>query len=251
MRWLILIIIAVSLISGCSPEIEKNKTEPVPEKIISRDEASSSLPCFKCHPFKKFTSPEKGVFSHITHRDAGYHCNQCHKLKAHSFIKTDTDLCNDCHKLKTFSYTASGFPAKFNHESHSKQGCKECHPSIFQMKKGADKITMDSIYHGRHCGACHDGKKAFPSSECALCHEVDAFKKSIPYRVEGVGDVSFSHEFHTRISTCDKCHPVLFEMKRTQKKMTMEAMNAGKYCGACHNGSIATTVTECEKCHKG
>jgi len=31
--------------------------------------------------------------------------------------------------------------------------------------------------------------------------------------------------------------------------MTMDAMNAGKFCGKCHDGKTATAVTDCAKCH--
>jgi c(7)-type cytochrome triheme protein len=66
---------------------------------------------------------------------------------------------------------------KFSGEVHSKAGitCKECHSEgMFpKMKQGAVKITMDQIYAGKQCGACHDGKKAFdakPEANCNRCH---------------------------------------------------------------------------------
>jgi c(7)-type cytochrome triheme protein len=30
---------------------------------------------------------------------------------------------------------------------------------------------MADMYQGKSCGACHDGKKAFPSMACAQCHK--------------------------------------------------------------------------------
>ena len=65
----------------------------------------------------------------------------------------------------------------FSHENHTeKKGfkCAECHPKLFQMKKGADVITMETIKEGKNCGACHDGKKAFDASapeNCGKCHK--------------------------------------------------------------------------------
>lgn len=249
MRWFLYVCIFFLAVS-CSSRPEEVKPEKPSERIVSRDEAFGELPCFRCHSYQRFSTPQRGVFSHAIHRDTGYHCNQCHSFKAHSFMKTDTALCNDCHSLKTFVYSASGFAAKFSHERHAKLGCRECHMGIFQMKKGLSKITMDSIYQGRYCGACHNGKKAFSSSECALCHEMKNFKGSVFYKVEGIGNVSFGHDFHTQIFTCDQCHPKLFEMSRKQNKMTMDAMYSGKFCGACHNGKMAFASTECLKCHK-
>jgi c(7)-type cytochrome triheme protein len=252
MRWFLyfcLFIIAVS----CSSLLEGAGVEKPRERMVSTDEAIGELPCFRCHSYQKFSSPQKGFFSHSLHRDKGYHCNQCHSFKAHSFMRTNTRLCNDCHSLKTFTYSTSGFPAKFNHEGHARSGCKECHMGIFQMKKGLSKITMDAIYQGRYCGACHNGKKAFSSAECSLCHEMKemkTFKKNVFYKVGKFGDVTFSHELHTQLFSCKQCHPGTFGMKKTEKKMTMDSMYAGKYCGSCHNGQSAFSSSECRKCHK-
>jgi len=227
----------------------KEQLEKPRERVISRDEAMGELPCFKCHSYQKFASPEKGAFSHSIHMNTGYHCNQCHRFEAHRFMKTDTSVCKTCHNIKAFTYAASGFPAKFNHESHAKLGCRECHTGIFPMKKGTSRMTMDAMYQGRYCGACHDGKRAFSASDCGKCHAMKGFKKQVTYKVESIGNVSFSHEFHTRIFPCDNCHPKVFEMKRTQKKMTMDAMYNAKYCGFCHNGEKAFPSTDCGKCH--
>ncbi|HET6513816.1 MAG TPA: cytochrome c3 family protein [Thermodesulfovibrionales bacterium] len=251
MRW-ILFISLFTLIVSCAPHVEKQKVEKPPERIVTRDEAANALPCFRCHSFPKFSSMEKGsgVFPHGIHRDTGYHCNQCHPFKGHSPIRINTTLCADCHDLKTFTLASSGFPVKFNHEFHTKLGCKECHLGIFLMKRGSTRITMDDIYQGKYCGECHNGKRAFPPTECSRCHDLRNFDRSLLYKVEGIGNVLFSHKFHLSMFKCDDCHTKLFAMKKTQGKMTMSEMNNGKFCGACHNGTAATSVTECEKCHK-
>jgi c(7)-type cytochrome triheme protein len=246
MRWCIYICL-LALSVSCSPQAGKEHVEKPQERVISRDEAMGELPCFKCHSYQKFASPGKGAFPHSIHMKTGYHCNQCHRFEAHRFMKTDTSACNTCHNIKTFTYSSGGFPAKFNHESHAKLGCRECHSGIFPMKKGGSRITMDAMYQGRYCGACHDGKKAFSSSDCGKCHAMKGFNKAITFKVESVGNVTFSHEFHSGIFTCDNCHPKVFEMKR--KKMTMDAMYNGKYCGSCHNGEKGFPSTDCGKCH--
>ena len=60
--------------------------------------------------------------------------------------------------------------AVFSHEVHTTLlACSSCHPSPFQMKAGADTISMDQIDAGKSCGVCHS-KVAFPSERCPRCH---------------------------------------------------------------------------------
>ena len=67
------------------------------------------------------------------------------------------------------------------------------------------------------------------------------------------GDVVFSHETHVSGvgQKCTACHDKLFTNSKNRKHMTMKAMQQGKYCGACHNGTTAFSVKgNCTKCHK-
>ena len=64
-------------------------------------------------------------------------------------------------------------PAVFPHWLHRMQfKCYVCHEAVFQMKAGANSVTMDAIQQGKYCGACHNGKTAFaPMFEhCSRCH---------------------------------------------------------------------------------
>jgi c(7)-type cytochrome triheme protein len=71
------------------------------------------------------------------------------------------------------------------------------------------------------------------------------------------GKVVFDGKAHAdKGLKCAECHtkPKLFEMKKGGDKMTMAAMNEGKFCGACHDGTKAFSVkaeADCAKCHKG
>jgi c(7)-type cytochrome triheme protein len=47
--------------------------------------------------------------------------------------------------------------------------CTNCHPKIFVMRAGVNRVTMDAIREGQFCGQCH-GKVAFPLSDCNRCH---------------------------------------------------------------------------------
>jgi len=63
------------------------------------------------------------------------------------------------------------FNVTFPHKPHTERlGCGNCHPAIFQMRQGADPITMEKIYAGEYCGRCH-GKVAFDvPTGCPRCH---------------------------------------------------------------------------------
>jgi c(7)-type cytochrome triheme protein len=69
-------------------------------------------------------------------------------------------------------------PATFPHWFHRvRVRCAVCHSSIFEMKAGANPITMDAIRAGQFCGKCHpsypDSKAlAWPVAfeSCVRCH---------------------------------------------------------------------------------
>lgn len=60
----------------------------------------------------------------------------------------------------------------FDGKKHADAGnkCNDCHPKIFEMKKGTAKITMKDMYAGKQCGTCHNGDKAFKAQMCKKCH---------------------------------------------------------------------------------
>ncbi len=66
----------------------------------------------------------------------------------------------------------------FFHETHTRGAgldCDSCHDDIFEMAAGSaeenEDFTMDSLYKGNYCGACHDGSMAFASNtRCTACH---------------------------------------------------------------------------------
>ena len=70
----------------------------------------------------------------------------------------------------------------FPHDTHTYWfSCDNCHPSLFIMKKGANKMGMENIWKGKYCGHCHK-KIAFSCQgfeNCIRCHKV-------PRKVKGV-----------------------------------------------------------------
>ncbi|MDA8423890.1 MAG: cytochrome c3 family protein [Nitrospiraceae bacterium] len=76
--------------------------------------------------------------------------------------------------------------------------------------------------------------------------------KTVEFSGKGAGKVVFDGKAHAK-AKCNECHPALFKMKKGATTMTMKDMEAGKGCGACHNGAKAFGVKDtssCGKCHK-
>ncbi len=66
----------------------------------------------------------------------------------------------------------------FNHYTHVEKielKCTDCHYNLFASEQHASGITMEGIFEGEWCGACHDGDKAFGVDECNACHVVKKF----------------------------------------------------------------------------
>ncbi|MFO1352095.1 MAG: c(7)-type cytochrome triheme domain-containing protein [Gammaproteobacteria bacterium] len=63
-------------------------------------------------------------------------------------------------------------PVIFPHWFHRiRFRCKVCHSELgFQMRAGANDITMNAIIDGKFCGACHNGETAWSTENCDLCH---------------------------------------------------------------------------------
>ena len=134
----------------------------------------------------------------------------------------------------------------FSHVKHGTK-CKQCHPKLFKKKSNSNHVSMKAMERGKSCGACHNGRTAFSvAGDCARCHAGDML-----FKYKDIGNIGFSHTVHIEmLEGCDSCHPDLFKAKRGANKATMEDMEKGKSCGACHDGSEAFSVAEdCESCH--
>jgi c(7)-type cytochrome triheme protein len=79
--------------------------------------------------------------------------------------------------------------------------------------------------------------------------------KTVEFDGKGAGKVVFDGKMHAdKGLKCADCHQSgLFKMKKGGDVLTMKDMDAGKNCGACHNGTKAFDVKDkasCAKCHK-
>jgi c(7)-type cytochrome triheme protein len=156
--------------------------------------------CATCHP------AVAGLHRKQAHKDAG--CVACHAPHGWKMEGRDRCLtchgdkaqhnpgpaCAECHDFKAAAAVgkpaasagppAITFPADpnspgtvtFEHAKHLAKAakCADCHPKLFAMKKGGDKLSMDSMGSGKQCGACHDGKNAFgvmDGDKCGSCHK--------------------------------------------------------------------------------
>lgn len=81
-----------------------------------------------------------------------------------------------------------------------------------------------------------------------------ASMKTVEFDGKGAGKVVFDGPAHkAKGLDCKTCHPGIFQMKKGGTPMTMKDMEAGKGCGACHNGTKAFKANDpanCAKCHK-
>lgn len=184
-------------------------------------------------------------------------CFDCHD-KAQSSKSPDNNNCKACHRTEdsmipktAITFGKGAATVNFAHDTHAMMSsCNDCHVKLFPMKKGSSKLTFDSHNAGKFCFSCHNGKKAFSWSSCSSCHAETPFPKNpITYKQKDAAPVEFSHEFHSSVFACTDCHAKIWQMKKSPKKMTMDSMYEGKFCGSCHNEKDAFPSTDCDKCH--
>lgn len=196
--------------------------------------------CLICHK-KLYRSKAKRPVK-MAEMERGRSCGACHGKIAFSL-----SACGRCHSIKnvTFHVEPTG-DVIFVHAPHTdKHSCRECHPRLFKPGRNSP-VTMSGMEHGKSCGNCHQGQKAFPLAECSRCHHAG----NLLMKVTGAGPVTFSHGYHTKIYRCADCHSKIFPLGYTTLRVSMYEMDQGKSCGACHNDYTAFTVKEnCVRCH--
>ncbi len=63
-------------------------------------------------------------------------------------------------------------PVIYSHWFHRiRFRCKVCHSELgFEMRAGANDISMAKIIEGEYCGMCHNGEVAWSAEHCDRCH---------------------------------------------------------------------------------
>jgi c(7)-type cytochrome triheme protein len=87
--------------------------------------------------------------------------------------------------------------------------------------------------------------------------------KTVEFKGSDAGKVVFDGKAHADAGLkCNDCHksPKLFEKEAGADEITMKAINAGKFCGACHSEKgghekkgkafMSEDKANCNKCHK-
>lgn len=177
--------------------------------------------------------------------EKGKSCGACHN-KEHP--KTpQLNNCSICHTVDAVSMVIPDFGTlTFKHSKHLGMfTCTDCHDALYKTDRSNPAVTMAQMQQGKSCGSCHDGKSAFSvAGDCVKCHQV----REIPL----AGGSVFSHSAHLDMSfACSECHSKIFIPGPNRVSHTMLDMEAGKSCGACHNGKTAFSVKgDCQKCHK-
>jgi c(7)-type cytochrome triheme protein len=74
-------------------------------------------------------------------------------------------------------------------------------------------------------------------------------------KTPGAGEVPaavFPHFVHRMQFKCYVCHDALFQMSAGANTINMDAIQAGKFCGACHTGvrAFQATFDTCQRCHR-
>ena len=68
----------------------------------------------------------------------------------------------------------------------------------------------------------------------------------------GMRPVVFPHWFHRIRFRCKVCHGDLgFKFEAGGNDINMLKIIDGEYCGACHDGSVAWSIENCDLCHLG
>lgn len=237
---------SISECSRCHPtkEVIFKVTATGPTVFSHKAHSAKHPNCSSCHPAIFTTGPNKRFT--MADMKKGKSCGACHNGKKAFGI----DACTACHPVRDITYQVKQTgPTRFSHTKHIEaHSCSDCHTRLYPVTRQARRYTMAQMDKGGSCGACHNGKGAFPLKECASCHPV----KDILFPVKVAGDATFSHSKHIGLYRCEECHVKLYQTHRASKPVSMQEMEDKKMsCGACHDGSSAFSVKEkCGTCHK-
>lgn len=193
------------------------------------------LACGSCHPslFPLTAGTPRPPLSMATLR-AGRACGTCHG----PVVFGVESRCAACHSRPAAS-TAWQPPAS----GHPLEGLRSWEEVQARLPVRADTPDWEGA---RTAGLF--APQSRPGQPALEALDLDVVR--VPK--EGGEDmkVVFRHQSHTVLLACDSCHPAPFEMSAGATPMTMERLDRGELCGACH-GKVAFPITACALCHPG
>lgn len=163
------------------------RVDPVRQMFSHRTHVvQNKIACSHCHTdiFEKKWGAARatGNFTHEKAFDKGLYCGTCHNGQV-AFATVGAENCVRCHGSNMVAPEVVDFQkpvrtVRFTHKDHVEMGfgCTECHPQLFATRIGAaeekpEQFTMQALYDGKYCGACHDGETAFAANtRCTTCH---------------------------------------------------------------------------------
>ena len=196
--------------------------------------------CRPCHVDVGFAMETGGSQISRATNAAGMHCGACHDGKKTYEGRTIFRACS-----------ADGPLAA--------DPCGRCHRSgAAPSRRAYDALAQAMpVYGGRYvdweAAEARGLVKPLDFVEgLSTRRDVMKIDADVPLKAKGtwLGDVTFSHAKHAVWSGCEACHPELFpSTRRGSAALDMEAIKAGRYCGACH-GRVAFPVAQCQRCHE-
>lgn len=230
-------------------EIVYQVKETGPTPFSHKQHLAKVKDCSACHT--RLYKIGRNLPVSMARMEKGKSCGSCHNGKQAFGV----NKCGKCHSSPELTYnTPPVTRATFSHVFHTQAyGCKECHPGLVKPdRKKNRRVSMTEMEKGQSCGVCHEGKTAFSvKGDCAKCHAGFKIPADMTFK-NGKGTIvgHFSHEFHTAAYQCSDCHTKLYPYGKG-KPTSMQQMETGASCGACHDGNSAFSVRgDCLKCHK-
>lgn len=198
--------------------------------------------CSECHD-TIFKTDHKNPHVTMAQMEKGKSCGSCHDGSTAFSVKGD---CVKCHQVGEIQMPGKSV---FSHKKHLEMSfdCKECHSKRFVPGPNRIHSTMLDMEQGKSCGGCHDGSTAFSvKGDCAKCHSQISVIQFKAYNAR------FDHQIHIAMFKCNDCHSNLFVGGTRSIRYSMNQMEKGSSCGACHEGKTAFSVSgNCDKCHPG
>ncbi len=209
-------------------------------------------------------------FPHWLHRSM-YTCRLCHVdiafgMKAGSSNIKAADnrkgfYCGTCHNGKM---TVNGKPVFASCQpvylQEEAKRCERCHSVGRNVLPEHDFYARTKSFPKERFGNGIDWEKAEANGSVKLVDFIEgvsikrkpmAVQKDFALvpKVQGMADIIFSHEKHTKWCGCELCHPEIFlGVKKGMTTYSMAEIYDGRFCGVCHI-KVAFPLLDCQRCH--